>query len=134
MTTFIDSSVLFAVLNDKERHHAWATKELEACKARGPAIICDIVYSELSVGMATQADVDAVIAQLDLERYTFDDASLFVAGKAFLKYRKTHNGQKTNVLPDFLIGAVAETQGAPLMTANEKDFKTYFPGVTFIVP
>jgi predicted nucleic acid-binding protein len=38
------------------------------------------------------------------------------------------------VLPDFLIGAAAEVADAPLVTANAKDFRTYFPGVTLIQP
>ena len=36
-------------------------------------------------------------------------------------------GNKTNVLPDFLIGAIAEVAEAPLITANQKDFLGYFP-------
>ncbi|HEX8165325.1 MAG TPA: PIN domain-containing protein [Beijerinckiaceae bacterium] len=133
MTTFFDTSVLFAVLNDKEPYHTWSVSQLTTCKANGPVIITDIVYCELSVGMANQTEVDAAISTLALERYPGTDAMLFRAGKAFQQYRK-NKGPKTNVLPDFLIGAAAEVAGAPLVTANAKDFKTYFPGVMLIQP
>jgi predicted nucleic acid-binding protein len=97
-------------------------------------VITDIVYCEFSVGMTNQAEVDAAISTLALERYPGNDTMLFRAGKAFQQYRKKHKGPKTNVLPDFLIGAAAEVADAPLVTANAKDFRTYFPGVTLIQP
>jgi predicted nucleic acid-binding protein len=32
MTTFFDTSVLFAVLNDKEPHHTWSVSQLATRK------------------------------------------------------------------------------------------------------
>lgn len=134
MTTFFDTSALFAVLNHLEPHHRWSVSQLERCKAHGLVIISDIVYCEFSVGMATQAHVDAAVSQLALERYSNDDEVLFRAGKAFHEYRKKNKGLKTNVLPDFLIGAAAEVAGVALVTANVKDFLSYFPKVQLIKP
>lgn len=135
MTTFIDTNVLFAILNDQEPHHEWAKAEIATCKTRGPVLVCDVVYAEFSIGMATVADVNATIERLDLERYQWDDQCLFDAGKAFKAYRDANRGKpKDRVLPDFLIGALAATKGVPLMTANVKDFATHFPGITFITP
>jgi predicted nucleic acid-binding protein len=102
-------------------------------KANGPVIISDIVYCEFSIGMATQAHVDAAISNFGLERLRGNDAALFRAGVAYKLY-KTRNGPKTNVLPDFLIGAIAEIAGAPLVTINQKDFVGYFPTVQIISP
>ncbi|HTK35589.1 MAG TPA: PIN domain-containing protein [Caulobacteraceae bacterium] len=133
MTTFLDTNVLIALLNDREPHHVWSVEQLKACKLNGPALISDIVYCEFSVGMATQAHVDAAVARFALERMPSDDAVLFRAGAAFKQY-KAQKGQKTNVLPDFLIGAIAEVSGAPLVTANPKDFTGYFPNIQIIAP
>ena len=133
MTTFIDTNVLIALLDDREPHHAWSVRELQACKLRGPALVSDIVYCEFSVAMPTRDDVEAAITRLALERMPSDDVVLFRAGKAFKQYR-AQRGPKLNVLPDFLIGAIAEVSGAPLMTANAKDFTGYFPTVNLITP
>lgn len=133
MTTFFDTSALFAAINRTEPHHRWSQNQLAKCKAQGPVVITDIVYCEFSVGMATQAEVDRVVQLLALERYPGNDAILFRAGKAFLQYRKS-KGTKTNVLPDFLIGAAAEVSGAPLVTANASHFVTYFPTLKIIEP
>ncbi|HEX3888870.1 MAG TPA: PIN domain-containing protein [Phenylobacterium sp.] len=133
MTTFLDTNILIALLNNQEQHHAWCVAQLGACKLNGPALISDIVYCEFSAGMASQAHVDAAIAQFALERMPSDDATLFRAGTAFRQY-KANKGTKTNVLPDFLIGAIAEVAGAPLITANAKDFTGYFPTLQLIAP
>jgi len=133
MTTFLDTNVLISLLNSREKYHAWSVAQLQSCKANGPAIISDIVYCEFSIGMATQAHVDAAISRFALERLRCSDAALFRAGVAYKQYR-SRKGQKTNVLPDFLIGAIAEVVGAPLITVNPKDFVGYFPNVKVISP
>jgi predicted nucleic acid-binding protein len=134
MTAFFDSSVLIAVLKDTEVHHVWSVKQLEAYKAKGPVIIAEIVYCELAYDMPSQKDVDAVVESLALERLPQTSASLFRASKAYRQYKETNAGTKLNVLPDFLIGALAEVSGAPLVTANAKDFTGYFPDLTLVAP
>jgi predicted nucleic acid-binding protein len=133
MTTFIDTNILVSILNPKEKLHNWSITKLNECKAQGPAVISDIVYCELSAGMASQNEVDTAIKAFGLQRYASNDAALFRAGAAFKKY-KGCKGTKTNVLPDFLIGALAETVGVPLLTANRKDFVSYFPNLQIIAP
>lgn len=133
MTTFLDTNVLVYLTTPTDPHHAWAMEQLEACKANGPALIADMVYCEFSVAFPAKADVDNVVAAFALERYPTSDSALFRAGKAFKQYR-ANQGPKGNVLPDFLIGAIAEEAGAPLVTVNAKDFVGYFPAVKIIAP
>ena len=133
MTTFLDTNVLISLLDEAHKFHQWSMAQFQDCKAKGPAIISDIVYCEFSVGMASKDDVDAAIEQFALERFEGDDVALFRAGVAFKQY-KANAGPKVNVLPDFLIGAIAEVTGAPLLTANPKDFKKYFPNIKMISP
>ena len=132
MTTLFDTSALLAALNPTEPYHQWSCDQLTARKADGPIVIVDIVYSELSVGM-TKQQVDKAISQLALDRLSGNDDALFAAGKAYIKYRK-QQGTKSNVLPDFLIGAAADVECIPLVTANPKDFVAYFPNVQVIKP
>lgn len=133
MTTLFDTNALIAALDESEPHYEWAVTQLENYKALGAVVIPDIVYSELSVGMDSKEDIDAAIQILGLERLPSQDDALFSAGKAYKLYR-SRNGTKTNVLPDFLIGAAAEFENAPLVTANAKDFAGYFPNVQLIAP
>jgi predicted nucleic acid-binding protein len=121
MTTFLDTNVVIALLNDKR-------------KGDGPAIVSDIVYCEISIAMKDIAELDEAIVRLGLERLRCNDAALFRAGRAFKHYREINKGPKLGLLPDFLIGAVAEVSGAPLMTTNSKDFVGYFPKMGVISP
>jgi predicted nucleic acid-binding protein len=59
--------------------------------------------------------------------------ALFLAGKAFVLYRR-RGGAKTNVLPDFLIGAQAAVLGYPILTRDIRNYRGYFPTVTLISP
>jgi predicted nucleic acid-binding protein len=59
--------------------------------------------------------------------------ALFLAGKVFLQYRR-NNGKKSNVLPDFFIGAHAAVNQYKLMTRDKGRFSTYFPTVELIIP
>lgn len=133
MTTFFDTNALFAIVNDKEEHHAWSTATLQERKNHGPVLICDVVFAEFSVGMASIDDVRKAVAELSFERYGNNDETLFRAGKAFKAYR-TNKGTKNNVLPDFMIGAAAEVAGVPLVTSDASIFKTYFPQLQIITP
>ena len=133
MTAFVDTNVLICLLKPQEPFHAWSISQLQNCKAMGPVIISDIVYCEFCVGMASQADVDAAVSSFGLQRFSGSDAALFRAAMAFKQYRR-RGGVKTNVLPDFLIGAIAEVAGAPLITANRKDYVGYFPQLQIIAP
>jgi hypothetical protein len=133
MTTFLDTSALLAALKPGEPHHAWSTAQIQARRSEGPLIIADIVYGEFSIGMDSREHTDQALIELALERLASSDDVLFRAGQAFKKY-KSQNGQKTNVLPDFLIGALAAIEGAPLVTTNAKDFVGYFPELVVISP
>jgi hypothetical protein len=60
-------------------------------------------------------------------------SALFLAGKAFLQYRR-RGGRKAQVLPDFFIGAHAAVQGWRLLTRDARRFTTYFPTLEVVAP
>lgn len=131
MTTFVDTSVLIPLFDQTSPHHAWCQEQIAV--ADPPVVISDIVYTEVSVGMATKADTDMAITQFALTRISYSDDVLFRAGRAFLDYKK-NNGPKDSLLPDFFVGAHAEVSGEPLLTRDPGKVKTYFPAVQLITP
>ena len=134
MTTFVDTAVVIYLLDDKAPLHKWSVEELNKAKLAGPVIIPDIAYSEVSVGLPSKEATDAAVNELALERFPCSDHTLFRAGRAFSKYKHDHAGPKNGVLPDFLIGAQAESEDCPLITNDEARFVTYFPDVRLICP
>ena len=59
--------------------------------------------------------------------------ALFLAGKAFVRYRR-QGGIKNNVLADFFIGAHAAVSRYPVLTRDSRRYGAYFPSVTLITP
>ena len=60
-------------------------------------------------------------------------AALFLAGKAFVQYRRG-GGARTNVLADFFIGAHAAVSGLPVLTRDTRRYQTYFPSIKLVTP
>lgn len=77
--------------------------------------------------------LDAVIAALGLILREVPRPALFLAGKAFARYRGA-GGSKTGVLPDFLIGAHAAVEAWPLLTRDAQRYRAYFPSVELVTP
>jgi predicted nucleic acid-binding protein len=133
MAAFLDSNVLIDLLAEPSPWQGWSTERVLEWAERGPLIINDIVYAEVSVGFEDQGDLDATIDELGLDRLAPDREALFAAGKAFRRYRQG-GGARDAVLPDFMIGAHAERLGIPLITRDERRFRTYFPGLILVSP
>jgi predicted nucleic acid-binding protein len=60
-------------------------------------------------------------------------AALFLAGKAFQRYRAA-GGTRTGVLPDFFIGAHASVVGVALLTRDAQRYRSYFPAIDLVTP
>jgi hypothetical protein len=131
--TLVDTNVLLDLVTDDVNWAAWSVEQLEAASLRGPLVINDAVYAELSVRYAGIEALDAFIAAAGLEMAPMPRAALFLAGKAYARYRKA-GGTRAGVLPDFFIGAQAAVAGAPLLTRDAARYHTYFPSLTLIAP
>jgi predicted nucleic acid-binding protein len=92
-----------------------------------------IVYAEVSTGFDLIEDLDDVVSADDFRREALPYEAGFVAGKAYLAYRR-RGGQKRSPLPDFYIGAHAAVRGYRLLTRDASRYRTYFPRVTLIAP
>jgi predicted nucleic acid-binding protein len=133
MTTFVDTSVLIDLVTPTAEHHQWCKGAIENARLEGPVIVSDAVYSEFSITMDSEEQTDQVLSELALQRCVYSNRVLFRAGRAYAAYKK-NKGTKNNVLPDFYIGALADVEGAPLVTRDTGKVHTYFPQVRLIAP
>jgi hypothetical protein len=92
-----------------------------------------IVYAEISARFATSVALDQRLEDLGLIVLSIPRRAAFLAGKAFVQYRRL-GGTKGNVLPDFFIGAHASVLGCPLLTRDTQRYAAYFPSVHLIAP
>ena len=133
MTVFVDTNVLLDIVVDDANWGDWSTAALEAAMTAGPVMINDIVYAELAARYARIEDVDAFVAGVGLQWAVMPKGALFLAAKAYAKYRRS-GGLRTGVLSDFFIGAHAATLAIPLLTRDKGRFRTYFPSLELITP
>jgi hypothetical protein len=76
-------------------------------------------------------DLERVLELIGLREIAIPREALFLAGKVFLEYRR-RKGSKTNVLPNFFIGAHAAIAGLPILTRDVRRYRTYFPTVEIL--
>lgn len=131
--TLVDTNILLDVLTDDPVWADWSQRQLEVAALKGRLLINPVVYAELSVRFVRIEDLDLVIEEADFMLEELPRAALFLAGKAFLRYRSV-GGTKTGVLPDFFIGAHAAVSGRALLTRDVSRYRAYFPIVQLIAP
>ena len=127
----VDTNVLLDVVQDDPDWADWSQRQLEAARLRGPLAINAIVYAELSMAYAHIEDLEKVLELIGLREIAIPREALFLAGKVLLEYRR-RKGSKTNVLPDFFIGAHAAIAGLPILTRDVRRYRTYFPTVEIL--
>jgi len=111
----------------------WSLGQLDAAALHGPLAINDVVYAELSIRFSRIEELDALVMRAGLVLLAMPRAALFLAGKAYQRYR-AQGGTRTGVLPDFFIGAHAAVAGIPLLTRDTGRYRTYFPKLSLIAP
>jgi predicted nucleic acid-binding protein len=131
--TLVDTNVLLNLVTDDQNWAEWSIEQLEAASLRGPLLINDVVYAELSVRYSRIEDLDGFLDEASLAMVPMPRAALFLAGKVFTQYRKS-GGSRTSVLPDFFIGAHAAVNELPLLTRDVGRYRTYFPSLKLITP
>jgi predicted nucleic acid-binding protein len=129
----VDTNVLLDVFEDDAEWSAWSQDRLDSASTTDTLAINLVIYSELSIGFARIEELEVVIREASLAVEDIPREALFLAGKAFLRYRRSR-GTKRNVLPDFYIGAHAAVMQWPLLTRDVTRYRTYFPTVSLIAP
>jgi predicted nucleic acid-binding protein len=131
--TLVDTNVLLDIATNDPKWAGWSLRQVDAAAVRGPVLINGVVYAEFSIGYARIEEVDKVVGDVDLELAETPRSALFLAGKAFQRYR-ARGGARTSVLPDFFIGAHAAVARFSLLTRDPCRYRAYFPGVELIAP
>ncbi len=129
----VDTNVLLDVFAADPTWAEWSQTQLDAASATDTLAINAVIYSELSIGFARIEELEAVITEASLTVEDLPREALFLAGKAFLRYRRSRGIQR-GVLPDFYIGAHAAVRQWSLLTRDVGRYRTHFPTVSLIAP
>lgn len=129
----VDTNVLIDVLEDDPAWADWSVSQLRAQAQVHELCINPVVYAELSLVFESVQAVDEAIEEMGLTFQEIPRPALFLAGRAFVKYRRA-GGKRGNVLPDFFIGAHAAVSECGILTRDEQRYTSYFPTVDLISP
>ena len=129
----VDSNVILDVLTEDQTWFEWSSERLADCAEQGSLLINPIIYAEVSIGFTQIVELEAVLPQSFFQREPLPYEAAFLAGKAFLRYRR-NGGERRSPLPDFYIGAHAIVAGHTLLTRDANRYRTYFPEITLIAP
>ncbi len=129
----VDTNVLLDVFEEDSEWVNWSQDRLDSASATDALAINSVIYSELSIVFDRIEELEAVIKEASLAIEDIPREALFLAGKAFLRYRRSR-GSQGSVLPDFYIGAHAAVMQWPLLTRDAARYRSYFPTVSLIAP
>jgi hypothetical protein len=129
----VDTNVLVDVFENDPEWADWSVAQLRAQAQIHRLVINPVIYAELSLAFSAVEALDDALAALQIPLIEIPKPALFLAGKAFMQYRRK-GGTKTNVLADFFIGAHAAVARLPLLTRDVRRYAGYFPTVQLISP
>ncbi|MDX8411005.1 MAG: type II toxin-antitoxin system VapC family toxin [Mariprofundaceae bacterium] len=129
----IDSNVLLDIATDDPNWVEWSAGQLANCADKGSLIINPIIYAEISIGFKRIEEVNRFLDPKEFVREPLPYEAGFLAGKAFLAYRK-RGGMKTAPLPDFYIGAHAAISDLTLVTRDARLYRNAYPKLKLIAP
>lgn len=129
----VDSNVILDVITGDLSWSRWSLEALDTASDNSILVINPLIYAEISVGYHDLETLDALLPESRFRRDPLPYEAAFLAGKAFLDYRR-RGGTRLSPMPDFYIGAHAAIAGFRLLTRDPRRYRTYFPTLEIIAP
>jgi len=132
-TVIVDSNVLLDIFTEDSRWLSWSSNALEQIANDSRLVINPVIYGEISIRFERIEELDEALPLAIFERENIPYEAAFLAGKAYLAYRR-QTGTKSSLLPDFYVGAHAAIRGYRVLTRDVPRYRTYFPKLALIAP
>jgi predicted nucleic acid-binding protein len=129
----VDANVILDIRTEDAVWFEWSSRALVETAGRMKLAINPIIYAEVSIDAERIEELDDALPEGHYARLSLPYEAGFLAGKAFLRYRRA-GGERRSPLPDFYIGAHAAVSGLTLLTRDAARYRTYFPTVDLICP
>ena len=129
----VDSNVLLDVMTEDASWLSWSMSAIERAADTSRLVINPVIYAEASVRFTKIEELDAALPSDLFEREPIPYEAAFLAGKAYLAYRR-RGGTRRSPLPDFFIGAHAAVSSYGLLTRDSARYRADFPKLSLIAP
>ena len=133
MITAVDANVLLDILVGKEEEAGLSERALRAAALAGQLVISAICYAEVAGRFSSQGRADSFLQELSCEVQPLDQQIAFLAGQYFRSYRR-RGGERSRILPDFLIAAHAQLKADRLLSRDKRFFGASFPKLKTVSP
>ena len=129
----VDSNIILDLFLNDHNWADWSESILQQYSQTHQLCINPIIYSEVSIGFKQIEDLESALTTSRFKFLQLPKEALFLAGKAFLRYKK-RKGLKTSTLPDFFIGAHAAVLEIEIITRDISRYRSYYPTVNLVTP
>ena len=114
----VDTNVILDVVQDDPVWAEWSQGQLDAWAVRGELAINAVIYAELSIAYARIEELEDTVDTAELRLLEIPREALFLAGKAFLAYRR-QRGERIGVLR-FLCRCACASHGAAAADSRDR--------------
>ncbi len=83
----VDTNVILDVIQNDPQWAAWSQAQLDAASLKFTLVINPVIYAELSIAYRRIEELEAMLGSSGLRMESIPREALFLAGRAFLKYR-----------------------------------------------
>jgi predicted nucleic acid-binding protein len=133
MITLVDSNVILDLVTADPKWSQWSADALSRAADESALAINALIFAEVSVAFSSVEELEHLLPPEEFLRLELPYEAAFLAGKAFLSYRR-RGGRRSAPLADFYIGAHAAVAGLRLLTRDARRYRTYFRTVQLIAP
>jgi predicted nucleic acid-binding protein len=133
-TVLADTNVLLDILTADPVWLSWSSPALQQARAASVVLVNPMICAEIAPAFDFDwARLDQWLQSGLLQREPLPFEASVIAAAAHASYRNK-GGSRDTPLPDFYIGAHAESGGHSLLTRDAMRYRTYFPKVRLITP
>lgn len=132
-STLVDSNVLIDIFQPQSAWFSWSSMQLGRARVEGAVVINQVVVAEVAAEFLSRDKLDRALSANFWVREDLPWPAAYLAGWAHRDYRK-QGGERERTLPDFLIGAHAQSMGYRLLTRDARRYRNYFPHLEIVAP
>ena len=126
----VDTSVLLSIFKGEAEGAAWLAR-LQTEAISRPLIACAVVWAEVRAFFPDDASCRNAFSALGIQFSESDETTAVLAGGIYRNYKRK-GGNRSALVPDFLVAAHSATHATALATTDRGYFRKYFPKLILI--